>query len=55
MLVTQIDKLFIYIEELSPSKNKEKLEFSEYEESKEKIMHLRERLEEFVTTKKELK
>jgi len=55
MIVTQIDNLFIYIEELSPSKNKEKLEFSEYEESKEKIMHLGERLEEFVTTKKELK
>ncbi len=55
MLVTQIDNLFTYIEELSPSKNKEKIEFSEYEESKEKIMHLRERLEEFVTTKKVLK
>ncbi len=55
MLVTQIDNLFTYIEELSPSKNKEKIESSEYEESKEKIMHLRERLEEFVTTKKVLK
>ncbi len=55
MLVTQIDNLFTYIEQLSPSRNKEKIEFSEYEESKEKIMHLRERLEEFVTTKKELK
>ena len=55
MLVTQIDNLFTYIEQLSPSKNKEKIEFSEYEESKEKIMHLRERLEEFVTTKKVLK
>jgi len=55
MLVTQIDNLFTYIEEFSPSKNKEKIEFSEYEESKEKIMHLRERLEEFVTTKKVLK
>jgi len=55
MLVTQIDNLFTYIEQLSPSKNKEKLEFSEYEKSKEKIMHLRERLEEFVTTKKVLK
>ncbi len=40
MLVTQIDNLFTYIEELSPSKNKEKIEFSEYEEAKEKIMHL---------------
>ena len=55
MLVTQIDNLFTYIEELSPSKNKEKLEFSEYDDVKEKIMHLRERLEEFVTTKKVLK
>ncbi len=55
MLVTQIDNLFTYIEELSPSKNKEKIEFSEYDDAKEKIMHLRERLEEFVTTKKELK
>jgi len=55
MLVTQIDNLFTYIEELSPSKNKEKLEFSEYEEAKEKIMHLKERLEEFVTTNKVLK
>jgi len=55
MLVTQIDNLFTYIEELSPSKNKEKLEFSEYDDAKEKIMHLKERLEEFVTTKKVLK
>ena len=55
MLVTQIDNLFTYIEQLSPSKNKEKLEFSEYEEVKEKIMHLRERLEEFVTTKEVFK
>jgi len=55
MLVTQIDNLFTYIEELSPSKNKEKIEFSEYDDVKEKIMHLRERLEEFVTTKKVLK
>jgi len=39
MLVTQIDNLFTYIEELSPSKNKEKLEFSEYDDAKEKIMH----------------
>jgi len=55
MLVTQIDNLFTYVEELSPSKNKEKLEFSEYDDAKEKIMHLKERLEEFVTTKKVLK
>ena len=55
MLVTQIDNLFTYIEELSPSKNKEKIEFSEYDDAKEKIMRLRERLEEFVTTKKVLK
>ncbi len=55
MLVTQIDNLFTYIVELSPSKNKEKIEFSEYDDAKEKIMHLRERLEEFVTTKKVLK
>jgi len=55
MLVTQIDNLFTYIEELSPSKNKEKIEFSEYDDVKEKIMRLRERLEEFVTTKKVLK
>jgi len=55
MLATQIDNLFTYIEQLSPSKNKEKLEFSEYEEVKEKIMHLRDRVEEFVTTKQVLK
>jgi len=55
MLVTQIHNLFTYIEKLFPSKNKEKLEFSEYEEAKEKIMHLKERLDEFVTTKKVLK
>ncbi len=55
MLVTQIDNLFTYIEQLTPSKNKEKIEFSEYEESKEKIMHLKERLEEFVTTEEVLK
>ncbi len=55
MLVTQIDNLFTFIQELSPSKNKEKLEFSECEEAKEKIMHLRDRLEEFVTTKEVLK
>jgi len=55
MLVTQIDNLFTYIQELCPSKNKEKLEFSEYEESKERIMHLKERLDEFVTTKEVLK
>ncbi len=35
MLVTQIDNLFTFIQELSPSKNKEKLEFSEYEEPKD--------------------
>jgi len=55
MLATQMDSLFTYIEQLSPSKNKEKLEFSEYEKAKEKIMHLRDRLEEFVTTKEVLK
>jgi len=55
MLATQIDNLFTYIEQLSPSKNKEKLEFSEYEQVKEKIMHLKERLEEFATTKQVLK
>jgi hypothetical protein len=55
MLVSQIDNLFTYVQELSPSKNKEKIEFSEYDDVKEKIMHLRERLEEFVTTKKVLK
>ena len=55
MLTTQIDNLFTYIEQLSPSKNKEKLEFSEYDDVKEKIMHLRDRLEEFVTTKEVLK
>ncbi len=55
MLATQIDNLFTYIEQLSPSKNKEKLEFSEYEETKEKIMHLKERLEEFTTTKEVFK
>ena len=55
MLATQIDNLFTYIEQLSPSKNKEKLEFSEYGDVKEKIMHMRDRLEEFVTTKQVLK
>ena len=55
MLATQIDNLFTYMEELSPSKNKEKLEFSEYEKAKEEIMHLRDRVEEFVTTKQVLK
>ena len=55
MLVAQIDNLFTYIQEISPSKNKEKLEFSEYEELKERIMHLKERLDEFVTTKEVLK
>ncbi len=55
MLATQIGNLFTYIEQLSPSKNKEKLEFSEYEKAKEEIMHLRDRVEEFVTTKQVLK
>jgi len=54
-LATQIDNLFTNIEQLSPSKNKEKLEFSEYDDVKEKIMHLRDRVEEFVTTKEVLK
>jgi len=55
MLATQIDNLLTHIEQLSPSKNKEKLEFSEYEKVKEEIMHLRDRVEEFVTTKEVLK
>ena len=55
MLATQIDNLFTHIEQLSPSKNKEKIEFSEYEGVKEKIMHLKERLEEFTTTKEVFK
>jgi len=55
MLVTQIDNLLTHIEQLCPSKNKEKLEFSEYEKTKEEIMHLRDRVEEFVTTKEVLK
>ena len=55
MLATQIDNLLTHIEQLSPSKNKEKLEFSEYDDVKEKIMHLRDRVEEFVTTKEVLK
>ena len=55
MLATQIDNLFTNIEQLSPSKNKEKLEFSEYEGVKEKIMHLKERLDEFATTKEVFK
>jgi len=50
MLATQIDNLLIYIEPLCPSKNNVKLEFSEYEEAKEKILHLKERLKEFVTS-----
>ncbi len=55
MLATQIDNLLTHIEQLSPSKNKEKLEFSEYEKVKQEIMHLRDRVEEFVTTKEVLK
>jgi len=55
MLATQIDNLLTYVEQLCPSKNKEKLEFSEYDDVKEKIMHLRDRVEEFVTTKEVLK
>jgi len=55
MLATQIDNLFTYIEQLSPSKNIEKIEFSGYEKAKEEIMHLRDRVEEFVTTKQVLK
>ena len=55
MLATQIDNLLTHIEQLSPSKNKEKPEFSEYEKVKEEIMHLRDRVEEFVTTEEVLK
>jgi len=55
MLATQIDNLLTQIEELCPSKNKENLEFSEYDDVKEKIMHLRDRVEEFVTTEEVLK
>jgi len=55
MLATQIDNLLTHIEQLSPLKNKERLEFSEYEKVKEEIMHLRDRVEEFVTTKEVLK
>jgi len=55
MLATQIDNHLTYVEQLTPSKNKEKLEFSEYEKTKEEIMHLRDRVEEFVTTKEVLK
>ncbi len=55
MLAAQIDNLFTYIEQLSTSKNNEKLEFSEYNKAKEEIMHMRGRLEEFVTTKQVLK
>jgi len=54
MLATQIDSLLEHIEQLGLSKNKERLEFSEYEEAKEKIMQLRERLEKFVTYKEVL-
>jgi hypothetical protein len=55
MLATQIDNHLTYVEQLCPSKNKEKLEFPEYEKVKEEIMHLRDRVEEFVTTKEVLK
>jgi len=55
MLATQIDNLLTNVEQLCPSKNKEKLEFSEYEKVKDEIMHLRDRVEEFVTTKEVLK
>ena len=55
MLATQMDNLFTFIEQLSPSKNKKKLEFLEYDDVKEKIMHLRDRVEEFITTKEVLK
>jgi hypothetical protein len=51
MLATQIDNHLTYVEQLCPSKNKEKIEFPEYEKVKEEIMHLRDRIEEFVTTK----
>ncbi len=51
MLATQIDNHLTYVEQLCPSKNKEKLEFPEYKKVKEEIMHLRDRIEEFVTTK----
>ncbi len=55
MLATQIDNHITYVEQLCPSRNKEKLEFPEYEKVKEEIMHLRDRVEEFVTTKEVLK
>jgi len=55
MLATQIDNLLTNVEQLCPSKNKEKLEFPEYEKVKDEIMHLRDRVEEFVTTKEVLK
>jgi len=55
MLATQIKNLLASIEQFTPSKNKEKLEFSEYEKAKEEIMHLRDRMKEFVTTKEVLK
>ena len=55
MLAIQIDSLFTHIEQFTPSKNKEKIEFSEYEKAKEEIMHLRDRMEEFFTTKQVLK
>ena len=55
MLTTQIESLLASIEQFTPSKNKEELEFSEYEKTKEKITHLRDRLKEFATTKEVLK
>ena len=55
MLATQIDNHLTKVEQLCPSKNKEKLEFPEYEKVKDEIMHLRDRVEEFVTTKEVLK
>ena len=55
MLATQIENILASIEQFTPSKNKEQLEFSEYEKTKERIMHLRDRLKEFTTTKEVLK
>jgi membrane protein implicated in regulation of membrane protease activity len=55
MLSNQIESLLVYIEQNTPSTNKEKLEFSDYEKTKDKILHIRDRLKEFETTDKVLK
>ena len=55
MLHTQIENFLSSIEQITPSKNKEVLEFPNYEKIKEMILHLRDRLKKFETTNEVLK